>query len=526
MDQKHESSANPETPVNVVEMRNIVKRFPGVLANDHVDFSLRKGEIHALLGENGAGKSTLMNVLGGLYKANSGQILINGKPEVFNSPRDAIKAGIGMVHQHFMLVPSLTVTENILLGLNDPQFVMNLKEYDQIVAGMSKKYGLDVDPTAKVWQLSVGEQQRVELLKLLYRGAQILILDEPTAVLAPVEIEDLFTTLRGMVAEGKSIIFISHKLNEVLEISDRLSVLRKGKSTASGISMEGITRRDLANLMVGREVIFEQRIKKKEHGPIVLEMKDVWAENEKRLDALRGVNLNIHSGEIVGVAGVAGNGQNELSEVVAGLRKCKQGQLLVQGEDITNQSIKKNIERGIAYVPEDRTHVGSSPNLDITDNVIMKKYSKNPIGKGMTVDMHAAVELAGELKDTYEIIAPSVKTPVRLLSGGNLQRMILARELSGNPPFLVAMQPTRGLDVGAIEGVQSLLLKQREKGAAILLISEELDELIRLSDRIYVIYEGEIMGEMTELTGDEQTIEKIGLMMTGSRMEELERVEG
>ncbi|MEE4194155.1 MAG: ABC transporter ATP-binding protein [Anaerolineae bacterium] len=513
-------------PINVVEMKQIVKRFPGVLANDHVDFSLRKGEIHALLGENGAGKSTLMNILGGLYKANSGQIFINGKPEVFNSPRDAIKAGIGMVHQHFMLVPSLTVTENILLGLSDPRFVMNLKDYNQVIADMSSKYGLEVDPGAKVWQLSVGEQQRVELLKLLYRGAEILILDEPTAVLAPVEIDGLFSTLRGMVAEGKSIIFISHKLNEVMEISDRLSVLRKGKSTASGISMEGITRRDLANLMVGREVIFEQRIHEHEYGPIVLEMKQVWAENEKRLDALRGVDLNIRSGEIVGLAGVAGNGQNELSEVVAGLRKCTRGQMFIQGEDITNQSIKKNIDRGIAYIPEDRTHVGSSPNLDITDNVIMKKYAQSPIGKGVTVDMHAAVELAGRLKDNYEIIAPSVKTPVRLLSGGNLQRMILARELSGNPPFLVAMQPTRGLDVGAIEGVQSLLLEQRDRGAAILLISEELDELIRLSDRIYVIYEGQMMGELTEVKGDEKTIEKIGLMMTGSRLSELEAVEG
>ncbi len=310
-------------------------------------------------------------------------------------------------------------------------------------------------------------------------------------------------------------------MNEVLEISDRVSVLRKGKSTASGVSMDGVNRRDLANLMVGREIIFEQKIEAHEYGPVVLEVRNVWAENEKRLNALQGIGLTVRSGEIVGVAGVAGNGQNELSEVVAGLRKCKKGQVLILGEDITNQSIKKNIDRGIAYIPEDRTHVGSSPNLDITDNVIMKKYSSDPIGKGVTVDMHAAVELAGELKDAYEIIAPSVKTPVRLLSGGNLQRMILARELSANPPFLVAMQPTRGLDVGAIEGVQSLLLQQREKGAAILLLSEELDELIRLSDRMYVIYEGQMMGEMTEITGDAEFIEKLGLMMTGSKLSDL-----
>ncbi|MBN2048042.1 MAG: ABC transporter ATP-binding protein [Anaerolineaceae bacterium] len=520
------TQAAKASPSNVVEMKQIVKSFPGVLANDHVDFSLRRGEIHALLGENGAGKSTLMNILSGLYKPDSGTILVNGIRETLNSPRDAINAGIGMVHQHFMLVPSLTVTENILLGLSEPAFVMNLRGYDQKIAEMGAKYGLEVDPTAKIWQLSVGEQQRVELLKLLYRGAQILILDEPTAVLAPVEIHDLFSTLRGMVAEGKSIIFISHKLNEVMEISDRLSVLRKGIATASGISMEGVSRRDLANLMVGRDVIFEQRISAHEYGPTVLEMKDVWAENEKRLDALRGVGLTVRAGEIVGLAGVAGNGQNELAEVVAGLRKCKQGQVLIHGENITNQSIKKNIDRGVAYIPEDRTHVGSSPNLDITDNVIMKKYAKDPIGKGITVDMHAAVDLAVDLKDSYDIIAPSVRTPVRLLSGGNLQRMILARELSANPPFLVAMQPTRGLDVGAIEGVQSLLLQQREQGAAILLISEELDELIRLSDRIYIIYEGEIMGEMTEITGDDNCIEQIGMMMTGSRLRDLEGTGG
>lgn len=513
---------------NVVEMRGIVKQFPGVLANDHVNFTLKKGEIHALLGENGAGKSTLMNILSGLYRPESGRILVHGKDKRLSSPRDAILNGIGMVHQHFMLVPSLTVTENVLLGLSEPKFVMNLELYDQKIADLGEQYGLRVDPRAKIWQLSVGEQQRVELLKMLYRGADILILDEPTAVLAPSEIDEFFHTLRAMASVGKSIIFISHKLNEVLAISDRLTVLRRGQVTADGIPLQNITRRDLARLMVGREVIFEFVKQPHPIGNVVLDVKDIWAKNEKRLDALRGVNLNVRAGEIVGLAGVAGNGQSELADVVTGLRPSTQGEVVILGNNLTNRSARKGIEQGVGHIPEDRTHVGTAPNLDVTDNVIMKNYTKNPIGKGWVVDMGAAQNFAQELKDVYDIVAPNIKTPVRLLSGGNLQRLILARELSGNPPFLVAVQPTRGLDVGAIEGVQKLLLRQREAGAAVLLISEELDELLRLSDRIYVIYEGKIMGELTDVhPNDEELIESIGLMMTGTRIEDIHReVEG
>jgi len=332
---------------NVVEMRQIVKRFPGVLANDHVNFSLRKGEIHALLGENGAGKSTLMNVLGGMYKAESGKLFIHGEKKVFNSPRNAIAAGIGMVHQHFMLVPSLTVTENVLLGLREPRFLMNLESFDRKIAEMGEEYGLKVDPKATIWQLSVGEQQRVELLKMLYRGAEILILDEPTAVLAPVEIGDFFDTLRAMSKSGKSIVFISHKLNEVLEISDRLTILRRGVVTAGGISMQDVTRKDLARLMVGREVIFNQIRLQHEVGENVLKVEDVHAENNKRLPALRGVNINVHKGEIVGLAGVAGNGQSELAEVVTGLRKCTQGKVTVLEKDITNSPVKSGIKAWI-----------------------------------------------------------------------------------------------------------------------------------------------------------------------------------
>ena len=504
----------------VVEMRGIVKRFPGVLANDDVEFTLRRGEIHALLGENGAGKSTLMNVLAGLYRPDAGMILINGRPVSLNSPRDAIDVGVGMVHQHFMLVPSQSVTENILLGLPAPRFRLNLSQYDQQIGELGEQYGLRVDPRAKIWQLSVGEQQRVELLKMLYRGAQILIMDEPTAVLAPQEIEGLFKTLQAMVADGKSIVFISHKLQEVMDIADRVSVLSKGRVTAAGVSTAGITRKELARLMVGREVLFSLEKKEQEPGDIALIVEGVDAINDKGLPALRGVSLNVHQGEIVGLAGVAGNGQRELAQVITGLRKCTQGTITLCGQQIQNKPARVGIRQGLSYIPDDRTHVGTAPNLSITDNVIMKKYYEEPIARGWVVDMTAATEYAQILKDAYDIVVPTLETPARLLSGGNLQRVILAREISCEPAMMIAVQPTRGLDVGAIEGVQRLLLAQREAGAAVLLISEELEELMSLSDRIYVIYEGHIMGEV-----DNDDIEAIGLMMTGTPLEEVRKGE-
>jgi ABC-type uncharacterized transport system ATPase subunit len=507
----------------VVEMRSIVKRFPGVLANDHVDFELRAGEIHALLGENGAGKSTLMNVLAGLYRQDSGIIKVNGNPVTFSSPRDAIKAGIGMVHQHFMLVPSQSVTENVLLGLDDPRFLLRLAEYDIKIAALAEHFGLKVDPRAKIWQLSVGEQQRVEILKMLYRGAEVLIMDEPTAVLAPQEIEGLFGTMRSMIAEGKSVIFISHKLQEVTAIADRVTVLRRAVETASSVPSKAITRQELAHMMVGRDVVFRIDKKPAKVGNVMLDVKDIFAENDKGLPALRGLSLNVRMGEIVGVAGVAGNGQSELSQVISGLRKCDQGTVLLDGRPVSNRNTLFGIKKGIAYVPEDRTHVGTAPNLSITDNVIMKKYRQAPISHGGFLDMIAATKFANELKIAYDIIAPNVSTPVRLLSGGNLQRVILAREISGQPSFIVAVQPTRGLDVGAIEGVHRLLLAQRDAGAAILVISEELEELISLSDRIYVVYEGKSMGEVKVGGGeeDQKLIETLGLMMTGTPLDQI-----
>ncbi len=501
---------------NAVEMHDIVVRFPGVLANDHVNFTLKTGEIHALLGENGAGKSTLMNVLAGLYHPTEGTLKVHGKPVNFNSPKDAIAAGIGMVHQHFMLVPTQTVTENILLGLDDPKFFLNLPQYDQKILELEEQFGLHVSPTAKIWQLSVGEQQRVELLKMLYRGADILILDEPTAVLAPQEIDELMNTLRSMAAQGKSIIFISHKLHEVTQIADRVTVLRKGKVTAEGIDAAGLTASKLAQLMVGREVVFTIKKTPREPGDVVLKVDNVHAINDKGVPALRGVSLEVRSGEILGIAGVAGNGQSELAEVITGLRPCT-GKITVNGVDVANRPPIVAINSGVAHIPEDRGKVGTAPNLTITENTIMKNYRHAPVGNGWSIDFGKARSFARKLKEKYDILAPSVRIPARKLSGGNLQKVILAREISANPQLMVAVQPTRGLDVGAIEAVQTLLLEQRDAGAAILLISEELEELFSLSDRIAVIYEGEIMGIVP---ADEADVNEIGLMMTGHRLEE------
>jgi ABC-type uncharacterized transport system ATPase subunit len=457
-----------------------------------------------------------MNVLAGLYRAEAGIITVNHQQVEFNSPKDAIKAGIGMIHQHFMLVPSQTVTENILLGMDEPRFRMNLNQYDQKIAELGKRFGMEVDPKAKIWQLSVGEQQRVEILKMLYRGAHVLIMDEPTAVLAPQEAEVLFKTLRAMVADGKSIIFISHKLQEVMAIADRVTVLRKGKVTATGVPTEGSTRQELARLMVGRDVVFQMEKKKQEPGKVALKVQDVYTENDKGLPAIRGMSFEIRQGEIYGLAGVAGNGQRELSQLISGLRKCTKGKIYLNDIEISNHPTQYAIERGLAYVPEDRTHVGSAPNLSVTDNVIMKNYRHEPISHGWALDIPQAQHFARDLKEAYSIVVPTIDTPVRLLSGGNLQRVILAREISGHPALLVAVQPTRGLDVGAIEGVHKLLLAQREAGAAILLISEELEELLSLSDRVAVIYEGRLMGEVNE-----PDMETVGLMMTGTHLDQI-----
>ena len=506
----------PDDRELAVDMSDIVIRFPGVLANDHVNLTLKQGEIHALLGENGAGKSTLMNVLSGLYKQTSGTIKVYGEKVDFGSPRDAIAKGIGMVHQHFMLVPTQTATENILLGLKEPRFFLKLSRYDKQIQELQEQFGLYVDTTSKVWQLSVGEQQRVEILKTLYRGAKILILDEPTAVLAPQEIDELMVTMRALCDQGKSIIFISHKLHEIEQVADRVTVLRKGVVTAEGVPIGNMTKRDLAQMMVGRDVVFKVQKEVREPGPVVLSVKNVFAENNKGVPALRGVSLDVRAGEIVGVAGVAGNGQSELAEVITGMRECK-GHITVNGVEVANKPPRVSIGHGVSHVPEDRTHVGSAPNMSITENVIMKAYRDDPVGNRWSVNYPLARDNAVGLKAAYDVLAPSVDTMARKLSGGNLQKVILAREISAEPILMVAVQPTRGLDVGAIEAIQTLILAQREAGTAVLLVSEELEELMALSDRIAVIFDGEIQGIVDpEHTG----VKEIGLLMTGQTEQE------
>jgi general nucleoside transport system ATP-binding protein len=504
--------AGPSMPTDwAVEMRGIVKRFPGVVANDGIDFDVHVGEVHALLGENGAGKSTLMNILAGLYRPDAGEIVIGGAAVSLDSPRDAIAAGLGMVHQHFTLVPSQTVTENVILGLDRPRFRLRLDRYDDEIAGLAATIGMRVDPKARIWQLSVGEQQRVEILKVLYRGARVLILDEPTAVLAPHEIDELFETLRTMTRAGRSIIFISHKLAEVLAIADRITVMRRGRVTAAGIPAEGATKTDLARLMVGREMLESLERAPFAPGAVVLSVRELQAENDKGLPALRGVSFDVRAGEILGIAGVAGNGQSELAQAITGLRPFH-GRVEIGGQHIVGLSAREAIRSGVGHVPEDRTGMGSAPNLSVVDNLIMKSYREPPISQGWVIDVTAARKAATSVKDEYSIAAPSIDTQVRLLSGGNLQRLILAREIESKPKLMVAVQPTRGLDVGAIEVVHRLLMGRRASGAAILLISEELDELIALADRIAVIYEGLFLGTFD---GPEADVHAIGLLMTG-----------
>ncbi len=501
---------------NAFEMRGIVKRFPGVLANDHVDFACRAGEVHALLGENGAGKSTLMNVLAGLYRPEAGEIRVGGQPVSLRSPQDAIAHGIGMIHQHFMLVAPHTVAENMVLGLKRPRFFLDLARVEEQVKALGQQYSMDVDPRARIWELSVGEQQRVEVLKMLFRGAKVLIMDEPTAVLTPQEVETLFTTLRDMTKRGHTIVFISHKLDEVVAIADRVTVLRRGKVTAAGVSAQGATKAQLATLMVGREVLFQIDKKKMEAGAPVLKVSGLCAENDRGLPALREISLQVRAGEILGVAGVAGNGQSELAEVLTGLRNCTGGSAFL-GETPLNAATRwLEVGQKLAHIPEDRSAVGSVPGLSVAENLILKRFNKAPIASGWSIDARAVHANAVHLVDDYQISTPTVDTLVRMLSGGNLQKVILAREISGHPTLMIAVHPTRGLDVGATETVHKLLIQQREAGAALLLISEDLDELLSLSDRLAVIYEGRIIGEMLAEGAD---IHVIGLMMAGTKVE-------
>lgn len=504
----------------VVEMKGITKRFPGVVANDNIDFKLKAGEIHALLGENGAGKTTLMNILYGLYTADSGEILVKGQRAGLKCPRDAIDLGIGMIHQHFTLVPPLSVTENITLGLKSSGFLLNPNQVKNKILELSRKYGLKVDPEALIWQLSVGEQQRVEILKALYKGAEILILDEPTAVLTPQETAQLFKTLRRMKKEGKSIVFISHKLGEVLEISDRITVLRKGK-IVSTVNADQTNNRELAKMMVGREVIFRLAKHKVKKGSEVLKVENLSAIDDRGVTALKNVSFSVHAGEILGIAGVAGNGQKELTEVLMGIREPMEGRVFISARDVTNASPRELLELEVGYIPEDRIESGLIMDLSVAENLASKVYSA--FSNEFFLDYELMGEYAERLISEYDIATPSKESPVKTLSGGNLQKLILARELALEPKLIIASQPTRGLDVGATEFIRRKLLEQKENGTAVLLISEDLGEILTLSDRIAVIYEGEIMG----ISPVEKTnIEEIGLMMAGTRKASAKKIQG
>jgi len=505
-----------ESSANAFEMRGIVKRFPGVLANDRVDFACRVGEVHALLGENGAGKSTLMNVLAGLYQPEAGEIFVNGERVAFHSPQDAIAHGIGMVHQHFMLVPSHSVAENMVLGLKDPRFFLNLPRVEEQVTALGEQYGLSVNPRARIWELSVGEQQRVEVLKMLFRGAKVLIMDEPTAVLTPQEVEILFKTLRDMTKRGHTIVFISHKLDEVASIADRVTVLRRGVVTAAGEPAKGTTKAQLARLMVGRDVLFLVNKKKAQPAEAVLSVEQLCAENDRGLPALRDVSFQVRAGEILGIAGVAGNGQRELAEVLTGLRESTSGSAMFGNVPLDSHTNWMEVGQQLAHIPEDRAAVGSVPALGVAENLILKRYNRPPISTRWSINYSEVTKNGVQLVDRYRIATPSVETPVRMLSGGNLQKVILARETSGQPKLMIAVHPTRGLDVGAIEGIHKLLIDLRDQGTAILLISEELDELFSLGDRIAVMYEGQIVGETTP---EHTNLHAVGLMMAGTKVD-------
>lgn len=497
----------------LVEMRQITKSFPGTLANDQVDFTAYPGEIHALLGENGAGKSTLMSILTGLYRPDSGQVFVKGREVVFRSPKDAINAGIGMVHQHFRLVKPFTVAENVILGLKGNLF-LNMKEVEQSITAISHKFGLGVEPHAKVWQLSVGEQQRVEIIKMLYRGTDILILDEPTAVLTPQEVRELFKTLRNMADSGCAVIFITHKMHEVMEFADRITVLRGGKSTASLLKKE-TNSQELARLMVGRELNTARKNTSKTCGQdVVLELQGVCALNDKGRQALSNLCLELRSGEILGIAGVAGNGQRELSEVITGLRNITSGTIKLSGRDITNKPVRDIIDAGVAFIPEDRTGTGLVPNLPVVDNIILKEYRSQNLGKGWLLDSKAIRQRAQQLVNDFAVKIPNIDCPVKLMSGGNLQKLLLARETSLQPKLVVAVYPVRGLDIGATDAIHDLLIAEKNKGAAVLLISEDLEEIYKLADRVAVMYEGEFMGV---LPVEEADLEEIGLMMAGAK---------
>ena len=500
----------------VLEMRGITKAFPGIVANDDVGLDVRKGEVHALLGENGAGKSTLMNILYGLYKPDGGEIRVRGNQVSFSSAKDAIEAGIGMVHQHFMLIPVMSVAENIVLGTEPVRagILLDERAAAQRVQELAKSFNFEIDPDARIDSITVGQQQRIEIMKALYRNASILILDEPTAVLTPQEASDLFEILRTLTREGISIIFISHKLNEVLEIADRITVLRRGKKIET-VPREGATEESLARAMVGREVLLRVEKPPAQPGERLLEVKDLRVVDDRGIEKVRDLSLSVRAGEIVGIAGVDGNGQTELIDAIAGLRKVESGSIEVAGRPLANASAHEMFDAGLGHIPEDRQRRGLVLEFTIAENVALHDYAKPPDAKWGWLFPNRLVERARALIREFDVRGGGPLTRAGALSGGNQQKVVAGREIARDPKVLIAAQPTRGLDVGAIEFLHRRLVEERDEGRAILLVSLELDEILSLSDRILVIYEGEIVGEH----GTDVSEEEIGLEMLGGRRE-------
>jgi general nucleoside transport system ATP-binding protein len=537
---------NGQKRIEEVRMVDIVKQFPGVLANDQVNFDVKAGDIHALLGENGAGKSTLMKQLYGLYPQNSGKIFIDNVEHKFTSPKEAIAAGIGMIHQHFMLVSDLTVVENVALGLQSSRgIVLDLDKVRKRIGDLMDQYGLRVDPDSYIWQMAVGEQQRVEIIKALYRGASVLILDEPTAVLTPQEVDEVFRTFDQMAADGHALIFISHKLHEVLAISNRVTVLRDGAVVGDRLT-EGATKVELAQMMVGRPVILQYDCTEPQQGQVMLKVDDLFVKGDRGSDSVRGVSLELRSGEIMALAGVSGNGQRELAEALAGLRPVRKGKIFLDEKDITTASPGERINAGQSYIPEARLKEGVIKDFSVADNYILEDHNKEPYSRYTFLNFGVIDERATAAVKLFNVKTPSIRTPIKNLSGGNIQKLILARELSRKPKVLIASQPTRGVDIGASEYIHKRLLEYREgvesntetdtaldskenrqeiqqefldqrcEGTATLLISEDLDEILALADRVAVMYEGEIMGIVHR---GEATAEDLGLMMAGVRKE-------
>ena len=502
---------------NVIEMREITKVFGEFVANDKINLQLRKGEIHALLGENGAGKSTLMNMLAGLLEPTSGEIFVNGKSEKLDSPSRAAALGIGMVHQHFMLVEAFTVAENIILGSEiTNKGVLDLKKANADILELSERYGLAVDPTAKVEDISVGAQQRVEILKTLYRGAEILIFDEPTAVLTPAEIDELMKIMKNLVKEGKSIILITHKLDEIRTVSDRVTVIRRGKSIDT-VTIEGSTNADLAEMMVGRSVSFVTEKEEAKPKDVVLQISDLIVNENRGVPAVKELSLDVHAGEIVGVAGIDGNGQSELIQAITGLRKVKSGSIKIKGREVVGLSPRKITEMQVSHVPEDRHRDGLVLEMMLSENIALQTYYKEPLSNKGVLNYNQINSYARKLMEEFDVRAASELVPAGALSGGNQQKAIIAREVDRNPDLLIVSQPTRGLDVGAIEYIHKRLISERDKGKAVLVVSFELDEILNLSDRIAVIHDGKIQGIVKPSETNKQ---ELGILMAGGKIKE------